>query len=100
MALIEASSFDFPHPVLTKIGDNNTEPTFASILVAHVELNANAASIYSARGDGLQGHLALTITVNDYIECSLGNKPFEPPTAPPQPSQATPTQPQTPTSRR
>jgi hypothetical protein len=83
MAPIKASSFDFPHPVLTKIGYNNTEPTFASIIIAHVELNANAASIYSARGDGLQGHLALTIAANDYIERSLGNKPFEPPTAPP-----------------
>jgi hypothetical protein len=48
MAPIDASSFDFPHPLLTKIGDLNTEPTFASILIAHVELNANAASIYSA----------------------------------------------------
>jgi hypothetical protein len=67
MEPIDASSFDFPHPVLTKSGDNNTEPTFASILVAHVELNVNAASIYSARGDGLQGHLALTINANDYI---------------------------------
>jgi hypothetical protein len=82
MAPIDASSFDFPHPVLTKIGDNSTEPTFTSILVAHVELNANAASIYSARGDGLQGHLALTIGVNDYIKRSIGNKPFLPPTAP------------------
>jgi hypothetical protein len=48
MAPTNATSFDFPHPVLTKIDDLNTEPTFASILVAHVELNANAASIYSA----------------------------------------------------
>jgi hypothetical protein len=54
-----------------------------SILVAHVELNANAASIYSVRGDGLQGHLALTIDDNDYIERSIGNTPFDPPTAPP-----------------
>jgi hypothetical protein len=83
MSPIDASSFDFPHPVLTKIGGNNTEPTFASILIAHVELNANAASIYSARGDGLQGHLALTVDANDYVERSLNNKPFEPPTAPP-----------------
>jgi hypothetical protein len=83
MAPIDAPSFDFPHPVLTKIGDNNTEPTFASILVAHVELNANAASIYSACGDGLQGHPSLTIDANDYIEHSIGNKPFDPPTAPP-----------------
>jgi hypothetical protein len=73
MSPIEASSFEFPHPILTKIGDNKTEPTFASILIAHVELNANAASIYSARRDGLQGHLALTIAANDYIERSLGN---------------------------
>jgi hypothetical protein len=82
MAPIDAPSFDFPHPVLTKIGDLNIEPTFASILIAHVKLNANAASIYSARGDGLQGHLALTIDANDYTKRSLGNKPFEPPTAP------------------
>jgi hypothetical protein len=83
MAPIDASSFDFPHPVLTKIGDKNTEPTFTLILVAHVELNANAASIYSARGDGLQGHLALTVDANDYIEHIIGNKPFGPLTAPP-----------------
>jgi hypothetical protein len=82
MAPIDASSFNFPHWVLTKIGDNNTEPTFASILVTHVELNVNAASIYSARGDGIQCHLALIIDSNDYIIRSIGNKPFDPPTAP------------------
>jgi hypothetical protein len=82
MAPIDAASFDFPHPVLTKIGDLNTELTFTSILIAHVELNANAASIYSARGDGLQGHLAPTIDANDYVKRSLGNTPVEPPTAP------------------
>jgi hypothetical protein len=38
--------------------------------------------LYSARGDGLQGHLALTIYANDYVKRSLGNTPFEPPTAP------------------
>jgi hypothetical protein len=83
MAPIDASSFDLPHPVLTKIGDNNTELTFASILVAHVELNVNAASIYSARGDGLQDHLVITIYATDYIKRSIGNKPFDPPMAPP-----------------
>jgi hypothetical protein len=40
-------SFNLPHPVLTKIGDANTEPTFTTILVTHIELNANAASVYS-----------------------------------------------------
>jgi hypothetical protein len=65
MAPIDALSFDFPHPVLTKIVDNNTEPTFPSIIVAHVKLDANAASIYSARGDGLRGHIALTIDAHE-----------------------------------
>jgi hypothetical protein len=83
MAPIDVSSFDFPHPVLTKIGDNNTLPTFTSILVAHVEINANAASIYSARGDGLQGHLSLTIDATEYIKHRIGNKPFDPPMTPP-----------------
>jgi hypothetical protein len=83
MAPIDAYYFDFPHPVLTKIGNNNTEQTFTTILVAHVELNANAASIYSARGDGLQVHLALTIDAADYIKRSIGIMSFVPPTAPP-----------------
>jgi hypothetical protein len=39
--------FDLPHHVMTKIGDTNTEPSFTTILVTHVELNANAASICS-----------------------------------------------------
>jgi hypothetical protein len=52
-------------------------------MVAHVELNANAASIYSARGDGLQGHLALTLDATYYIKRSIGNKPRDPPMAPP-----------------
>jgi hypothetical protein len=51
--------------VLTRIGDINTEPTFATILGTHVELNANAASIYSTLGDGVHGHLALTINATD-----------------------------------
>jgi hypothetical protein len=76
-------AFDLPHPVLTKIGDTNTEPTFATILVTHVELNANAASIYSTRGDGVHGHLALTINADDYKQRSIGGIVFQVPTAPP-----------------
>jgi hypothetical protein len=75
--------FDLPHPVLTKIGDTNTEPTFATILVTHVELNANAASIYSTRGDGVYGHLSLTINADYYKQCSIGGVAFQVPTVPP-----------------
>jgi hypothetical protein len=79
----DAHSYDLPHLILTKIGDSNTEPTFASILITHIELNVNAASVYSARGDGLLGHLALTINSIDYKSRSKGNVDFDPPVNPP-----------------
>jgi hypothetical protein len=73
----DTHSYDLPHPILTKIGDSNTEPTFASILITHIKLNANAASVYSARGDGLLGHLALTINSVNYKSRSKGNVDFD-----------------------
>jgi hypothetical protein len=85
MPSLDANSFDLPHPILTKIGDDNTEPTFASILITHIEFNANAASVYSARGDGLLCHLALTINSKDYKSRSKGNVDFDPPVNPPPP---------------
>jgi hypothetical protein len=75
--------FDLPHPVLPKIGDTNTEPSFTTILFTHVELNANAASIYLTRGDGVHGHLALTINAADYKQRIIGGVAFQVPTAPP-----------------
>jgi hypothetical protein len=77
----DAHSYDLPH--LTNIGDSNTEPTFTFILTTHIELNANAALVYSARGDGLLGHPALTINSVDYKSRSKGNIDFDPPVNPP-----------------
>jgi hypothetical protein len=79
----DTHSYDLPHPILTTIDDANTEPTFASILITHIELNANTASVYSARGGGLLGHLALTINSVDYKSRSKGNVDFDPPINPP-----------------
>jgi hypothetical protein len=79
----DAHSYDLPHPILTKIGYSNTEPTFASILITHIELNSNTASVYSARGGGLLGHLALAINSIDYKSRSKGNGDFDPPINPP-----------------
>jgi hypothetical protein len=76
-------NFDLPHPVLMIIGHTNTEPTLANILVTHVEINANAASIYSTRGDGVHGHLAITINFVDYKQRSIGGVAFQVPTAHP-----------------
>jgi hypothetical protein len=67
----DASSFDLPHPVLTKIGDANTKPTFANILVTHIKLNANAASVYSVRGDGFPSHLACITNAPHYNDVHL-----------------------------
>jgi hypothetical protein len=79
----DTHSYDLPHAILTKIGHSNTEPTFASILITHIELNANAAPVYSKRVDGLLGHLALTINSIDYKSRSKGNVDFDPPINPP-----------------
>jgi hypothetical protein len=83
MPFHDATSFDLLHPVLTKIDDANTEPTFTTILITHIKLNANAASVYSPRGDGLFGHLALTINAVDYELRRQGNVPFDKPVNPP-----------------
>jgi hypothetical protein len=76
----DAHSYDLPHPILTKIGDSNTEPTFVSILITHIELNTNSASVYSTRGNG---HKALTTNSVDYKSRSKGNVNFNPPVNPP-----------------
>jgi hypothetical protein len=48
-----------------------------------VQLDANAASIHSNRGDGVNGHLALTITPVGYSLRSINRVAFTPPTNPP-----------------
>jgi hypothetical protein len=79
----DANSFDLPHPVLTKIGNANMEPTFTTILVTHIKLNANAAPVYSPRGDGILCHPTLTINPVDYESRSQCNVPFNKPANPP-----------------
>jgi hypothetical protein len=79
----DATSFDLSHPVLKKIGDANTEPTFATILITHIKLNANTASVYSSRGNVILGHLTFTINAVDYESRSQGNVPFDKPVNPP-----------------
>jgi hypothetical protein len=59
-----------------------TDPTLASILAAHVELDVNAASSFSARGDGIPGILALTISKEYYTTRSIDGVAFKAPTPP------------------
>ena len=57
----------FPHP---HIDAHPGAPNYATITEICSKLNANAASVHSDDGNGLLGHLALTIGTNEYNELS------------------------------
>ena len=57
----------FAIKVLTPIASPGTAPTYASIQLAHKELSANAAGVPSHEGGGRFGHLALTMTPEQYL---------------------------------
>jgi hypothetical protein len=72
-----------PYPIVTILGDSTTDPSFATLQVVQQELNVNAASIHTLRGDGVSAHLILTIPKADYTTCSIGNTVFDVPSCPP-----------------
>lgn len=69
----------FPHPTLTAL--SNDRPTPQTLLLLHQELNTNAISVPSARGDGELGHFALVVPLATYL-ASSNNIPFVPPVHP------------------
>ena len=73
----------FPLTELTRIGTDTEPPNYASLRIAQTQLNSCAASVDSNGGDGVHGHLALTITAARYVELSVGNVPFVAPLNPP-----------------
>ena len=56
------------------------EPTYKDIAKINLQLNVNAATVYSSRGNGRLGLLALTVTSEVYTLHS--DQPFEPPANP------------------
>jgi hypothetical protein len=72
----------FPHPIITPICDTLSAPTYSTINAAQLQLNANAASIHSNSGDGIQDHLSLTITTAAYTAISTGQVAFNIPINP------------------
>jgi hypothetical protein len=64
--------FTFSTPTLTPITPSGTSPTYASLCIAQTQLNVNAASVHSHGGDGLHGHLSLTILPTQYSTISNG----------------------------
>jgi hypothetical protein len=73
----------FQCKTLAIIATATAPPTYSTIRKAQTQLNSNAMSIPSLRGDGILGHLALTISPADYQAASLGNVPFIAPPIPP-----------------
>lgn len=70
---------NFPHSVLTPLP--NERPTQQTLHQLHRELNANAASVHSNRGNGILGHLALVVPDATYLNASNGVL-FDPPVNP------------------
>jgi hypothetical protein len=64
MSTSTAPTLPFPHPVLTPISG---EPTNTSLQLLQQELFANARAIFSTRGGGANGHLALVMPAPDYL---------------------------------
>lgn len=73
----------FPHPEISRLHDENEEPSYEAIEAACVQLNANAAAIHSNGGDGKLGHLVLTVGATEYQNLSDGGVAFNVPAAPP-----------------
>ena len=77
MSSYSSSSVDIhlPHTSLTTINPNSP-PSYASLSVIATDLNVNAISVHSNRGNGKLGHLSLTITNTAYLVKS-GNVTFD-----------------------
>jgi hypothetical protein len=68
----------FPHPTLKKL---QGQPANKSLQLLQKQLYANAMAIFSTRGGGENGHLALVMPAVEY-NLRTGGTPFEPPIHP------------------
>ena len=64
MSQTSSTTLTFPHPVLTAI---LSEPNNKSLQILQQEIYANARAIYSTRGGGENGHLALVMPPEVYL---------------------------------
>jgi hypothetical protein len=85
----EVSTMNFPHAVLTPL--TNQRPTVSALEILRQELNTNAISVPSNRGNGLLGLYALVVSPATYTAAAGINfiPPTNPGVAPVIPAQAT-----------
>jgi hypothetical protein len=78
----EVSSSNFPHAVLTPLASQR--PTVTALEILRQELNTNAISVPSARGNGLLGLYSLVVSPADYTAAAgvAFIAPINPGTAP------------------
>jgi hypothetical protein len=72
----------FPHSTIIATHATGMEPTYDSLHLTVMQLNANAVSVPSGGGDGLLGHLVLTLGPTAYTTISLDNREYPAPVAP------------------
>jgi hypothetical protein len=63
----------FPHATILLTHAPGMEPTYDSLHASISQLHANAASVPNADGDGILGHLVLTLGNAEYSVISMGN---------------------------
>ena len=74
----ESAAMTFPHTPLPRIIGH---PTYQILPSTHLKLNVNAASVFSNRGNDMQGLLALSDTPEIYLISTTGMA-FVPPFIP------------------
>ena len=78
MAAPKSAALAFPHPTLTKIIG---KPSYSTLSQLQKEIYANARTVHSTRGGGLNGHLTLVMPADEY-ETRTDGVAFDIPTHP------------------
>ena len=73
----------FPHKKILTLHTAGMAPTFDSLTPGLLQLNANATSVRTLAGDGLLGHLVLTIGSAEYWAISHNGVDHPLPVPPP-----------------
>jgi hypothetical protein len=82
MSTSDTITASFPVTNLTLLVTGTNEPTYQSIRIAQTQLNSNAASIFSAAGGRLHGHLALTMPAAEHLAIVGAGNAFQVPLNP------------------
>lgn len=72
----------FPYPTIMATHATGMEPMYNTLQASLIQLNTNAMSVSSRGGDGILGHLCLTVGSAGYQQHSQNNVAYVPPPIP------------------